>query len=159
MSAFVVPRVHVAALVKYARAQRLVGEVFSLTRQTDSQLSQVACADILQRENIRSCEGRYPHDAHEFAAELGPRFTTGEISAAPELTHAEAFKAAACLRYQSCECDDYEATVAAAILTAISAHAAARDPAGAKVGSPAWERGRGWPLYDATEVTAASPAG
>jgi hypothetical protein len=121
MSAFVCTRRHVAAVAR-----------FGAEAGVQVPLTAMECADLLLRENIRSVDHRYS----ETNAAAEP-FTAAEIQAAPALSPVEALKSAACLNYQSCECDDYDATPAARLVNAIAEHARAL---GASNRSPAYER-------------------
>lgn len=139
MSAFVVPRVHVAALVKFARARQVVG-LASLSRRAEM-LSTCAAADLLLRDNWRSYCLRYPDELPE----TEPGFTFAEIMAAPILTPTEALKAANCLSYQCCDPPDWQERVAFTLLglierMAVAAGAQDRD-------SSEYDRARAWPVY------------
>jgi len=112
MSAFVVSREHVAALLNYAHFHNLGGSVGSGEGAVVGPAH--ACqADMLYAQNERSVAALYglPIETH-------PPFTVTEIVAARGLicSHAAFVKAAHCLRYQSCETDDYQGSPAWALL-------------------------------------------
>jgi len=114
MSAFVVSREHVAALVKYLAEV----ETREIT-QTDA-----LKADVLLAANVLSVAHRYPHDIPE----MEEPFTAAEIRKARTLPALHAISLAQSLQYQSCERDDYENSVAERWTRTLIDRAASRLP-------------------------------
>jgi hypothetical protein len=157
MSAFVVPRSHVAAIVKWARSAHVLGwNAFTSYGPSDTALSSTRAADILMRENVRSVSYRYPEDTArgDLPGSIGEladaTFTHAEILAARVLTPSEVLHAVACLDYQSCETPDWQETTAHALLRRIEL--AAELEGGSKRGSA--HDCRCWPIYPAAEDAA-----
>lgn len=155
MSAYVVDRRHIDALVRVAlegpadRAPEYPGDAWSFSAfyaDVDGELERFEVrretADDLGRmlwvENVRSVAYRYPADGPndrpgpigftdaEAEAYAYPRFPLGPPR---HLTTGEALKAADGLDYQSCETLDWRSTPAAAFLTALREHVIATMPA------------------------------
>ena len=110
MSAWIVTKLHIAAMVKwYATAkygrecERDASHYCDLGPSWNERK-----AALLYAENVRSVNHRYPnHEPSEPVA-----FTEREIRTAPDLTPVQMLKACACLEYQSCETEDYRETEA-----------------------------------------------
>ena len=106
MSAFVVPAEHVSELAK------------AMVEFSGTDIEPAAVAGILMRENIRSVCHRYRDDK--------PSEYQGELEAAVMLADEPRavtdpvvlLKMTSCLRYQSCECDDFAKSKAARMLDA-----------------------------------------
>lgn len=126
MSAFVVSHTHINALVSYAVDAR----ISYYSRQAETRIpitanNAEAIGQILLDENMRSVCARYP--------DCGPENAPGSIGESVNaytfkrfrcpITAVEAIKACHCLSYQSCETDDWEQSIAHAILDAIQSHA------------------------------------
>lgn len=103
MSAWVVSKRHVAAMVKwYVEQGDGEGEVQRIAGGA------AEAAAMLYAENVRSVNHRYSdHTPDEPIA-----FTSADLIHAPAISAVEAIKAAHCLEYQSCETDDYKRTKA-----------------------------------------------
>lgn len=82
-------------------------------------------AEILYAENLRSVLYRYPDDTKESApgnvAELAITYRFRPVMTV--IKPVIVLKALHCVRYQSCECPDYETTVAWKILEALESEA------------------------------------
>ena len=123
MSAFIVSDTHINALVRYASRHKLsvyfnrqLGFPFGKQRLNVHDNEQ-AIAQILLDENVRSVNYRYrDNEVMSITYDRG----------APILTAIQAIKAAQCLRYQSCECDDFEESIAFKLIEAIIADAIPR---------------------------------
>jgi hypothetical protein len=108
MSAFVVSREHVAALVRFER-----DHTRDFFREWDGKtLAEVA--DTLLAENLWSVAYRY-----ESGEAFETPFTDREVMSAPKIDGVQALKAVHCLAYQSCEHPEYETSTAAAYLARI----------------------------------------
>ena len=113
MSAFIVSKAHVAALVKFALQRR--GEL-------DGDPLQVC--GMLYAANVVSVNHRYPnHTPEEPEA-----FTRAELLGAPDLSPVECVKACQCLAYQSCEVDTWPASEACRMVERIQGTAIAALP-------------------------------
>ena len=123
MSAFIVSDTHINALVRYASRHKLsvyfnrqLGFPFGKERLNVHDNEQ-AIAQILLDENVKSVNYRYrDNEVMSITYDRG----------APILTAIQAIKAAQCLRYQSCECDDFEESIAFKLIEAIIADAIPR---------------------------------
>ena len=107
MSAFVVPRAHVAALTRALAARGLIN-----VTQTS------AVADDLMRENCLSVSSRYNE-----RPESSDPFRCSEIATARKLSDAEAIAACECYMYQACEHDAWPRSMAHALIMALEGHA------------------------------------
>ena len=138
MSAFVCSPEHFKALAIFA-ASRIHGRwrvdpryikglshpspvgIENLTREALATLY----ADTLYRENVRSVEHRYPNSARDDLP--GPVADVGHVDISSRdlmktglaLKPVQLLKLCACVAYQSCETDDWESTVAFALLQSI----------------------------------------
>lgn len=133
MSAYICDPSTIDYLVTWARNQRNLsayapdlpptaydhvrtGSRFDLRQLTPDELGQ-----LLLNENIRSVRARYPDDAPDSLP--GPcdqrRVWAYRFASVRHQLPAWVIKACDCLRYQSCETDDYEQTLAYAVLQAI----------------------------------------
>jgi hypothetical protein len=75
-------------------------------------------ADILYQENVRSVMYRYPADKRsEFKLRL--MVSRIQMNAHRAVTAVELIKLTSCLSYQSCECKDFETTIAHSLLEEI----------------------------------------
>jgi hypothetical protein len=117
MSAFIVSDTHINALVRYAsrhNVRAFYGNPLAMFKVKDNEQ---AAAELLLAENVKSVNYRYRDNevmsiTYDFAA--------------PILTAIQAIKAVQCLRYQSCECDDFEESIAFKLIEAIIADAIPR---------------------------------
>ena len=117
MSAFIVSDTHINALVRYAsrhNVRAFYGNPLAMFKVKDNEQ---ATAELLLAENVRSVNYRY-RDNEIMTITYDP--------GAPILTAIQAIKAAHCLRYQSCECDDFEESIAFKLIEAIIADAIPR---------------------------------
>lgn len=117
MSAFIVSDTHINALVRYAsrhNVRAFHGNPLAMFKVKDNEQ---ATAELLLAENVRSVNYRY-RDNEIMTITYDP--------GAPILTAIQAIKAAQCLRYQSCECDDFEESIAFKLIEAIIADAIPR---------------------------------
>ncbi|MGH7057983.1 MAG: hypothetical protein ACREFZ_08895 [Acetobacteraceae bacterium] len=112
MSAFLVPRAHIAALTRAAVAQALCHP-----DNTVPIASMLACA------NIWSVTYRYAGDHGATEDDLRV-YTRAEIEEAPVLVGAELVGAINCLIYQSCEPPEWDASEAKAFLLRMRTRAA-----------------------------------
>jgi hypothetical protein len=116
MSAFIVSDTHINALVRYASRHKLsvffnkqLGFPFG-KQQFKIYDNEQATAELLLAENVKSVNYRYrDNEVMSITYDRG----------APVLTAIQAIKAAQCLRYQSCECDDFEDSIASKLIEAI----------------------------------------
>lgn len=108
MSAFVVSKQHVAAIVQaYERTPYC--EINERDRFASTPLHWTeALATMLFAENVRSVRHRYRDRTPQALVE----FTISDIAGAPTLEPAAVLKLVDSLEYQSCECDDYRTTEA-----------------------------------------------
>ncbi len=117
MSAFIVSDTHINALVRYAsrhNVRAFNGNPLSMFKVKDNEQ---AAAELLLAENVKSVNYRYrDNEVMSITYDRG----------APILTAIQAIKAAQCLRYQSCECDDFEESIAFKLIEAIIADAIPR---------------------------------
>jgi hypothetical protein len=117
MSAFIVSDTHINALVRYAsrhNVRAFHGNPLAMFQVKDNEQ---AAAGLLLAENVKSVNYRYrDNEVMSITYDRG----------APILTAIQAIKAAQCLRYQSCECDDFEESVAFKLIEAIIADAIPR---------------------------------
>jgi hypothetical protein len=98
---------------------------------------------ILWHENVRSVEHRYPQD-RDNPADPAYKFTAidaAEIGKMGDAFILTAIKSLHCLRYQSCECEDYAQTNAAKFLDQIESILVHELP-GYDALPWGWERGR-----------------
>jgi len=117
MSAFIVSDTHINALVRYAsrhNVRAFHGNPLAMFQVKDNEQ---AAAELLLAENVKSVNYRY-RDNEVMTITYDP--------GAPILTAIQAIKAAQCLRYQSCECDDFEESIAFKLIEAIIADAIPR---------------------------------
>lgn len=117
MSAFIVSDTHINALVRYAsrhNVRAFHGNPLAMFQVKDNEQ---AAAELLLAENVKSVNYRYRDNEVMFIT-----YDRG----APILTAIQAIKAAQCLRYQSCECDDFEESIAFKLIEAIIADAIPR---------------------------------
>ena len=117
MSAFIVSDTHINALVRYAsrhNVRAFHGNPLAMFQAKDNEQ---AAAELLLAENVKSVNYRYrDNEVMSITYDRG----------APILTAIQAIKAAQCLRYQSCECDDFEESIAFKLIEAIIADAIPR---------------------------------
>lgn len=117
MSAFIVSDTHVNALVRYAsrhNVRAFHGNPLAMFQVKDNEQ---AAAELLLAENVKSVNYRYrDNEVMTITYDRG----------APILTAIQAIKAAQCLRYQSCECDDFEESIAFKLIEAMIADAIPR---------------------------------
>jgi len=117
MSAFIVSDTHINALVRYAsrhNVRAFYGNPLAMFQVKDNEQ---ATAELLLAENVKSVNYRYrDNEVMSITYDRG----------APILTAIQAIKAAQCLRYQSCECDDFEESIAFKLIEAIIADAIPR---------------------------------
>ena len=117
MSAFIVSDTHINALVRYAsrhNVRAFHGNPLAMFQVKDNEQ---AAAELLLAENVKSVNYRYrDNEVMSITYDRG----------APILTAIQAIKAAQCLRYQSCECDDFEESIAFKLIEAIIADAIPR---------------------------------
>lgn len=111
MSAFVVPKEHVAALIKWFMRSREYQWEFD--RGTEHWETQKAA--MLYAENVRSVNHRYQNETPEEPI----AFTWSEIDRAPKLLPVQVIKACQCLEYQSCETEDWKETPSKKLLDRI----------------------------------------
>ena len=123
MSAFIVSDTHINALVRYASRHKLsvffnrqLGFPFG-KEQLKIYNNEQAIAQILLDENVKSVNYRY-RDNEVMTITYDP--------GAPILTAIQAIKAAQCLKYQSCEHDDFEESIAFKLIEAIISDAIPR---------------------------------
>lgn len=114
MSAFVVPKAHIDALVAaglraQAGAYAELPLTWSVPRRREPArldfLSADAVGRMLWRENVRSVAARYPNEAAEWADAMVDANAYGfpPLARVPALEAAAVLKAISCLEYQSCE--------------------------------------------------------
>lgn len=121
MSAFIVSNTHINALLSYAIDKQVTywnekaGERTRITRHNAEEVGR-----ILMDENVRSVCARY-RDAGNDEKSAGADYSFQYFST--PLTAAEVIKACQCLEYQSCETDDYDASLAWRITQDIKNHA------------------------------------
>jgi hypothetical protein len=117
MSAFIVSDTHINALVRYAsrhNVRAFHGNPLAMFQVKDNEQ---AAAELLLAENVKSVNYRYrDNEVMSITYDRG----------APILTAIQAIKAAQCLRYQSCECDDFEESIAFKLIEAIISDAIPR---------------------------------
>jgi hypothetical protein len=117
MSAFIVSDTHINALVRYAsrhNVRAFYGNPLAMFQVKDNEQ---AAAELLLAENVKSVNYRYrDNEVMSITYDRG----------APILTAIQAIKAAQCLRYQSCECDDFEESIAFKLIEAIISDAIPR---------------------------------
>ena len=117
MSAFIVSDTHINALVRYAsrhNVRAFYGNPLAMFQVKDNEQ---ATAELLLAENVKSVNYRYrDNEVMSITYDRG----------APILTAIQAIKAAQCLRYQSCECDDFEESIAFKLIEAIISDAIPR---------------------------------
>jgi hypothetical protein len=113
MSAFVVNKSHIDVLVWYAmRPNGFHGPTsYWWNGETHMITDRDQVGNLLLAENVRSVNARY--DDHEPVPTYSYRMPTRAYS------EVEVIKACDCLKYQSCETDDYRETEAYAALNAI----------------------------------------
>jgi hypothetical protein len=125
MSAFVVPNDHIDALLTFAIAPYTYGNVSYLVNGSRIEINRQNVSEIgriLLDENERSVCHRYNDKADDTAASYRFKawpFTPIAVSI---------LKACDCFDYQACETDDYEQSVAHAIIDAIRKRAMRRVP-------------------------------
>lgn len=134
MSAFVCGQDHFKALAIFATTRRhgslrVDPRYVDGLESVDPQVCQdeLACvyADVLYRENVRSCFVRYPREdldslPGEFEKPDTVTVTHGDIvRAAYRLPAVSILKMCDCLEYQSCESDNWRETVAYRLLNSI----------------------------------------
>lgn len=110
MSAFIVSDKHILALVNYALHQhmRFHFDSDSNTRIYDPRTLEdgQALAEMLQRQNMRSVNARYPqHDDSN-----APSIDFLHYPLQPAISALQAIKAVQCLEYQSCKTADWRDT-------------------------------------------------
>ena len=117
MSAYVCSDADFATLAAFAMANNCAG-----TNRKGEPRRITRVANILGAENVRSVNYRYAHNAD--AQETFTLFTGKQIREhAHEVSPVQIVKLCDCLKYQSCETDDYEQTEAYALLMTIRAKA------------------------------------
>jgi hypothetical protein len=123
MSAFIVTDTHINALVRYASRHKLsvffnrqLGFPFG-KEQLKVYDNEQAIAQILLDENVKSVNYRYRDNEV---------MTITYDHGAPILSAIQAIKAAQCLKYQSCEHDDFEDSIAFKLIEAIISDAIPR---------------------------------
>lgn len=124
MSAFIVSNDHINAIVTYCVDKR-VSYWTGKEHQTVQTWNAEEVGRILMDENVRSVVCRYPSEAGEFANE-GSDYSYRHFPT--PLTPVEIIKACHCLGYQSCETDDWEASLAWRILQSVISHASHQLP-------------------------------
>jgi len=113
LSAYVVERIHVAAIIGYA-IDRGYGPFRLFFELKDSDAAwDAACgfADMLMRQNVRSVATRYGYPMHDPEPYTKRELVEARVKALIKSTVAF-YKACRCLIYQSCETEDYERTAA-----------------------------------------------
>jgi hypothetical protein len=112
MSAFIVSKRHVAALVRFY--------VSSLYGKNADASSSLEMCRVLMRQNVRSVNERYNERGKSES------FKQSDFDSAPILSPDQCLKACGCLEYQSCETDDWKTTRAYDLLQLIRAEAMRR---------------------------------
>ena len=107
MSCFIVSNAHINAL---ARASTRFGTRAVWHERQSHYLSEQQVGNILLAQNVRSYNERYGENVSE-------AFVWNPFQR--DFEPAEILKACACYDYQACETDDYDATLAHAIVEAI----------------------------------------
>ena len=121
MSAFIVDDLHINAIVTYAVDKQLTYWNAGAREHVHvTNLNAEAIGRILMDENVRSYCARYS-DASDDDKSAGAAYAY-KVFPIP-LTAAEIIKACNCLEYQSCETDDWEASLAWRILQNVKAKA------------------------------------
>jgi len=115
MSAWVCSERHINLIASYAAAHQLV--VTWRDETIACAVSQQRVVTVLMEENHRSVNHRYSEDDHEAIT-----FEALVTSVTPVFM----LKQLACYDYQACECDDYDATLAKAIVEACIAEVCRR---------------------------------
>lgn len=121
MSIFIVEDMHVNAIVTYMIDERVrywnepTREYITVTRSNAEKVGR-----ILMEENVRSYCARYK-DAYEDEKNAGATYAYKPFQT--PLTPTEVIKACQCLEYQSCETDDWEASLACRILQEVKSNA------------------------------------
>ena len=117
MSAFVVPNIHIDAILSFARlaARKLrrlpIDVIGPVSWDSPEHLTHIG--RVLQAENIRSVNYRYA------STDAGERpYTAFRVYPRP-VSAMMALKACDCLNYQSCETPDWQQTEACALLKLI----------------------------------------
>lgn len=121
MSAFIVSKLHVACIVRFAGFQLRDCMPFGYREVADDW---GAVAALLYAENVRSVNHRYPNHPPEEPVSFDP----GEVTRAPLLSPVQCIKACDCLEYQSCEHPEWQDSVARKVLRNIRAEAIRRLP-------------------------------
>lgn len=115
MSAFVVGDFHINCLVGWAFARSSVCPVSYMWRGQRMYWrgNEERIAQVLYAENVRSVSFRYPGkvltEGHRYRLE----------SYGGQMTPIQVIRAAHCLEYQSCECEDWQDTEACAMLVGL----------------------------------------
>ena len=110
MSAFIVSDTHINALVRYASRHNVRAFYSNPLAMFQVKDNEQVAAELLLAENVKSVNFRYrDNEVMSITYDRG----------APILTAIQAIKAAQCLRYQSCECDDFEESIAFKLIEAI----------------------------------------
>ncbi len=112
MSAFVCSNYHISALAVYAMQQR-PAHVWYDGKQVELESAEQV-ATILYEQNLRSVNHRY-YEAEPNTFAFDPRASRYSTSH----TAVQIIKAAKCYDYQACETEDYETTLAKAIIEQI----------------------------------------
>lgn len=132
MSAFIVSDFHINCLVNWAAARNDIDRVSYRWhgQRIDWHGHEERIAQVLHAENVRSFQYRYrmPASPQGFSYRLELR--------GMQLAAIQVIRAAHCLDYQSCECDDWEATEAFATLQGLVDAAVRSLP---EYGRAAWE--------------------
>ena len=117
MSAFIVSDSHINALVRYASRHKVGVSYGATVMRLNAFDNEQAVAQILFEENVKSVNYRYSEsETTQIDYDRG----------APILTAIQAIKAAQCLRYQSCEHQEFEDSLACKFIAAIIADAIPR---------------------------------
>ena len=117
MSAFIVSDTHINALVRYASRRKISVSYGNPTIRLNVECHEQQVSQLLLDENVKSVNYRYrDNEVMSITYDRG----------APVLTAIQAIKAAQCLRYQSCEHDGFEDSIASKLIEAIIADAIPR---------------------------------
>ena len=117
MSAWIVSKTHVAAIVRFAMRN-------TYTQATIRDLGYENAATMLYAENVTSVNHRYADQTPDEPV----AFTYREIDRAPDLSPVECIKAVDCLEYQSCEHPGWKESRARKLLDAIRGAAISKLP-------------------------------
>src|SRR5262245_1730456 len=143
MSAFIVGHDHIDALLTFATSRNPHGGVSYLVSETGNRVEITArnateIGRILLTENERSVRHRYPSDSPDnLPGTIGEDAATYRFKQwGKPLSAVAILKGCDCLDYQCCETDNYEESLAAAIVNAIRGRAIRQ--------LPGYDQASGW---------------